>query len=720
MKKFLLLPVLLLALSPLSLQASAPEVPVADLVPSADQVRATALITRIIEKHHYRPQPLDDHLSAEIFKRYLKSLDPNKSYFTAQDVAALDHYRTTLDDALREARLQPAFEIFRLFRRRAEERGAYAASLLKRQFDFTRDEDYVFNRSDLDWAKDQKALDDVWRKRVKNDVLSLRLAGRTHAQIVDTLGKRYERLGRSVAQLNAEDVYQLFMNAYTESIEPHTAYFSPRTSENFRIRLSLSLEGIGAALQTENEFTVVRRIIAGGPAEKGGELHVEDRITGVGQGTGQPMVDVVGWRLDDVVDLIRGPKDSVVRLEILPKGASATGAHKVITLVRNKIELAEQAAKKSLIEVPEGAEKMRIGVIDVPTFYLDAAGRARGDKDYRSTTRDVRRLLSELVKEGVDGVVIDLRGDGGGSLTEAIDLTGLFIKSGPIVQVKDSTVRVQVYRDPDPGIAYGGPMAVLVDRYSASASEIFSGAIQDYGRGIVIGEPTYGKGTVQSLLDLDRFTRDPDTDLGQLKATIAQFFRVSGGSTQHRGVVPDIVYPTALNSTKYGERMLDNALPWASVRPAAFKVAGDPQMVLPQVKARHDERMRSDPAFPILLDEMRALKQAREQTSTSLVETRRRSEQKVLEKAERDRQNKLRASRGMEPLRKDADKAAADATGADDPHEGEGGKDLGAQIWLDEAAHILSDWIDLSRRPPALLKTAVKEAVVPRCALGDC
>ena len=430
---------------------------------------------------------------------------------------------------LRRAQVEVAFDIFKRFRSRVDERVAVALNYVDQDWTFDRDETYVFDRSEASWAKSADELDDLWRRRVKNDILTQRLAGRETADIKDTLSKRYKRVARRVQQLNANDVFQLYMSSYGRNIEPHTTYLSPRSSENFRIRMSLSLEGIGAALQTENEYTVVRRIITGGPAELDKRLKVDDRIVGVAQGD-ETMVDVVAWRLEDVVDLIRGKKGTTVRLEILPKGAAATGKTRVIDIVRDKVKLEEQAAKSEVIELPDSGGR-KVGVIDLPTFYMDIDARSRGEEDYRSTTRDVRRLLGELQGQGVDGVVIDLRGNSGGSLVEATELTGLFIDSGPVVKMVYSSGRVQENRDDDAGVAYDGPLAVLVDQFSASASEIFAGAIQDYRRGLIIGEPTFGKGTVQHLVPLDQYAQSGTTGLGHLKITVAKFFRVNGHST---------------------------------------------------------------------------------------------------------------------------------------------------------------------------------------------
>ncbi len=663
---------------------------------SRDQERATELITHFIQRYHYRKRILNDELSASIFDRYLESLDPNRIYLLADDVRALSRFKYQLDDRLRKSELDPAFSIFALLRTRLQERAEHAVSLLDTQFDFSRAEDYTVDRSDAPWAQNQAELDDIWRRRVKNDVLSLRLAGKADDEIKDTLVSRYRRLAVRINQFDSDDVYQAFINAFTSSVEPHTSYFSRRASENFKIRMSLSLEGIGAALQNENEHTLVRRIITGGPADLSGSLEADDRIVGVGQGD-EEIVDVVGWRLADVVDLIRGPKGSVVRLEVLPKGVPIGGQTKIISLVRNKIKLEEQAAQKSVeaVSIPQGA--VRIGVIRVPTFYTDFEAREQGRSEFRSTSRDVRRLIRELREEAVEGLVVDLRGNGGGSLAEATELTGLFIKSGPVVQVRDSTGRISVNDDPDPQIAYEGPLAVLVDRSSASASEIFAGAIQDYRRGIVVGEPTFGKGTVQRLLDLDRFAKSDNGGLGQLKFTVAQFFRVNGDSTQHRGVVPDIVFPTAYDSAEQGERSLDNALPWAAVSPLRFEMGAMRFEVVEEVRRRHDERIGQDPGFQYLIAEAEAFRKAREKKRVSLREAERRVDWEHSEQSRLERLNQYRRSRGLDALQTNPEEDQDPPENSEEP-----------DILLKETARILVDAIDIASRKRRLVTSRQK------------
>ena len=662
------------------------------LSPAPEHSYSAVLVSKFITQFHYKENRLDDAQSRAILKEYIDALDPNRNIFTQKDIALINRYSTSLDDAIRRGDMAPAFLIYRKFNRRRIERAEYALARLEQPFDFTIDETYLFNRSDADWPEDTEALDEIWRKRVKNDVLSLMLAHKSEEELKKTLRKRYKRYITRADQMKAEDVYEAFINAYLTSIEPHTAYFSPRTSENFNINMKLSLEGIGAVLQTVGDYTVVKKTIPGGPAEKSGQFQPEDRISGVGQGHDGEIEDVVGWRIDDVVALIRGPKNSVVRLQVLPKGKEGDGVGKIITITRDKIKLEEQHAQKRVIEVPNGDQITRIGIISIPTFYMDFEAARRGDKDYVSTTRDTRKLLNELKTEGVDGVVIDLIGNGGGSLPEAISLTGLFIKSGPVVQVKDSENRLDINEDTDNGIAYDGPVAVLVNRFSASASEIFAGAMQDYGRATILGETTYGKGTVQQMLDLNRHAPRDSATLGQLKLTMAQFFRVNGDSTQNRGVIPDIIFPTAEPSSELGESALDNALPWARIEAASYTPFSRTRMDLTEVIAAHKKRTQSDDGFKYLLAQAEARKAAMAKKSVTLLKTARKAEREKQEREGLARINHFRTSIGLEPndisdLENESEVATA---------EDESFVDEVKNIQLREAAAILADIIALS------------------------
>jgi len=674
--------------------------PVESLVlkPSMDQRYATNLATRFLTNWHYKDTTLDDAFSSVILDEYIELLDPNKNYFLASDIADFERYRNSLDDALRHSDLMPAYDIFNVYINRVRERVAYSHEALHRPMDFTIDEYYEFDREKEPWAKSTAELDDIWRKRVKNDYLRLKLTDKDDEAIIKTLEERYDNLDRRINELKTEDVFQFFMNAFAQSIEPHTSYLSPRTSENFEISMKLSLEGIGALLGRESEYTTIASIVTGGPAELDGRLKAGDRITAVGQGRDGKMVDVIGWRVDDVVDLIRGPKDTIVRLEVLPEDAGVGGPTKIIDILRNEVKLEEQAAKSSIIEVPvEGSDKtMKIGVIDLPVFYLDFTARAQNKPDYRSSTRDVRRLISELQEQGIVGLVIDLRNNGGGSLLEATTLTGLFIDKGPVVQVRNSNGRISLEEDTEPGMAWEGPLAVLVNRYSASASEIFAAAIQDYGRGLIIGEPTFGKGTVQSLLDLDDYAPSDSPSMGQLKITMAQFFRVNGGSTQNRGVEPDIRFPSAGDPSKYGERSLHHALPWSTIDPARYQAAGDLSRLVAVASDRYEDRIHNDEEFNWLLADIEEFNKKSGQTRVSLLESTAREEM-AEDKAKREERKNEKKGNG--PLVKsddvlveeNFDELSGDPAADEDTEEEEEGPDL----LLREAAQIVGDVTEL-------------------------
>jgi len=662
---------------------------------------ASNIATRFLTNYHYKRTRLDDSLSSEIFDTYLELLDPNRIYFLSGDIEGFERYRTALDDSLRHSDLLPAYEIFNVYIDRVKQRVTYARERVKQPFDFTIDEYYEFDREDEPWATSTEELDEIWRQRVKNDYLRLLLTDKEPEAIVETLTERYDNLERRINELNTEDVFQFFMNAFATSIEPHTAYLSARTSENFEISMSLSLEGIGALLGRENEYTVISSVVPGGPADQDGRLKAGDRITAVGQGNDGKLVDVIGWRVDDVVDLIRGPKDTVVRLEVLPEDVSVSGPTSVIDIVRNEVKLEEQAAQSEVIEVPvpgSDADVVKIGVIDLPVFYMDFNGRAQNKPDYRSSTRDVRRLIGELEEQGVAGIVIDLRNNGGGSLLEATTLTGLFIDTGPVVQVRNSSGRISLEEDVEPGMAWKGPLAVLVNRYSASASEIFAAAIQDYGRGVIIGEPTFGKGTVQSLLDLDDYGSSDKPGMGQLKITMAQFFRVNGGSTQNLGVEPDIHFPSFGDPQEYGERSMENALPWTSIDPARYQASGDLSQLVAVADARYHGRISKDEEFGWLMSDIEAYNEHANEKSVSLLESVGR--QKMKEEEEKKAERKASRERAG-PLLSESDAVVAidpeladyddEEAAADDEEEEEEGPDL----LLRESARIVADMVEL-------------------------
>lgn len=680
------------------------------LKPTADEAQAAQLSARFLTRFHYDALPLDDAMSAKIYKAYFKLLDSEKVFFTQQDMAKFAKYRDQLDDAIWNEDLSAPFDIFNQYVMSAVARMEYARSLLKKGFDFNTDQTYDFDRKHAAWPKDEAALNDLWRKRTMNDWLRLKLAGKSDDEIRKVLDKRYSGYIDRVRQLDGEDAFQTFMTAYAESTDPHTDYLGPREAQNFDIAMKLSLEGIGAVLQARDDYTQIRELVPAGPAAKSGKIHVGDRIVGVGQGEKGPIVDVIGWRLDDVVNLIRGKKDTVVRLEILPASTGLDGKHQLVTLVRKKVTIAEQAAKKKVVTITDGGVTRKIGVIELPTFYSDFGARREGDKNFKSATRDVAKLLGELKAEGVQGVIVDLRNNGGGSLYEANELTGLFIDKGPVVQVRDARGQVEVQGSDEPKMTWSGPLAVLVNRGTASASEIFSAAIQDYGRGLIIGTPTFGKGTVQNLVDLDRFgSADGKSkpQFGELKMTIAEFFRINGGSTQLKGVTPDIEYPQNGDDKDFGESTYDNALPWTHIAPADYKPVANMKAWLPQLRQMHDERVAKSPAWKLMLDELAQYKKMRARTTVSLNFANREAERKELDAVQTSFRNRHKAIDG-------SDAALVDEQSSLDDGLTPGERSLKQELKeekdakkapdpvLDETAHVLFDAVGLIKAEPKL------------------
>ncbi len=600
--------------------------------------RTSLIVVEQLRRNHYIKKTVNDELSEHVFDKYLTVLDAGHYYFIASDIAEFEQYRFRLDDALKKGDLDPAFVIFNRYQMRIVDRLNYLIGLIDtgiENLDFSRQESILVSREEAEWSVDEAAHDDLWRRRLKAQVLAMKLSDKPMEEIAEQLRKRYRNQLKIAVRNKSEDAFQAYINAFAHTYDPHTEYFSPRTSENFNINMSLSLEGIGAVLKSEDDNVEVVRLVPAGPADKSGELQPADKITAVGQGTQGPLIDVVGWRLDDVVELIRGPKDSTVRLSILPADGKE-GESKNITIVRNKIKLEEQAAKAKTITLGEDDPRL-IGVIEIPTFYADFAAQQKGDPNYRSTTRDVRRLVEALKKEGVEGLIIDLRSNGGGSLQEADTMTGLFIRSGPTVQVKSARRRANVLSDNNLELAWDGPMAVMVNRLSASASEIFAGALQDYGRALVVGNQTFGKGTVQTLIPLNR---------GQLKLTAAKFYRISGQSTQHQGVLPDIVFPALVDNDVIGESTLDDAMPWDKIKPANYQPTGSLTKIVPRLQEQHDIRAESDPHFVYY----RALSQRSQEKSAitllSLNEAVRREQRIVDDLWRLDLENTLRTATG--------------------------------------------------------------------------
>ncbi|WP_027493849.1 carboxy terminal-processing peptidase [Rhodanobacter sp. OR444] len=680
------------------------------LTSTPEEAQAAQLSARFLTRFHYDAQPLDDAMSARIYKAYFKLLDSEKVFFTQADMAKFAPLKTQLDDAIWNQDLSAPFAVFNLYVQHAVERMNYARGLLKQGFDLAADESYTFDREHADWPKDQAELNDLWRKRTKNDWLRLKLAGKDDAEVRKTLDKRYANYIERVRQLDGQDAFQAFMTAYAETTDPHTDYLGPRAAENFDIAMKLSLEGSGAVLQPRDDYPQIRELVPAGPAAKSGRIQVGDRIVGVGQGDNGPIVDVIGWRLDDVVNLIRGKKDTTVRLEVIPADVGVDGKHEMVSLVRKKVSIEEQAAKKKIVEIKEGGATRKIGVIELPTFYSDFGARNAGDKDFKSATRDVARLLGELKHEGVQGVVMDLRNNGGGSLAEANTLTGLFIDKGPVVQVRDSKGGVEVQGDDDPGMAWSGPLAVLVNRGTASASEIFSAAIQDYHRGLIIGEPTFGKGTVQNLVDLDRFAQGDSEkpQLGELKMTIQEFFRINGGSTQLKGVTPDIAFPKNGDDKDFGESTYDNALKWTQIAPADYQVVANLAAYLPQLQQKHAERVAHLPAWKLMLDELAQYRSMRAKTSVSLNFATREVERKQLEAIQADFRARHKAIDGSDAsLADEASSSLDDGLNANErslKSELKQEKDAkkAKDVQLNETAHILFDALGMIKTDPKL------------------
>ena len=653
------------------------------LAPTNDEVRTSIRIVDQLNYNHYQELAVDDQLSSAIFDRYLDMLDHSKSYFLDSDIQTLSKYRYLLDDALKNGNLSPSFEIFNRYQQRLIEQLKFSLFVINNEMDqwqFNQNESFDPERKHASWAKSSKELNELTRKRIKAAALNLILANKNLKDAKQILLKRYQAKLNHSFQINSEDVFQVYMNALTQTYDPHTQYLSPQNSENFNINISLSLEGIGAVLQSEDEYTKVVSLVPAGPAEKSHLLHPADRIVGVAQGKGE-IVDVVGWRIDEVVELIRGEKGSVVRLEIIPSTAKNTQETKIISITRDTVKLEEQAAQKKIINVAQNGKSYKIGVITIPAFYIDYKAMSEHDPNYRSTTRDVTRLIQSLSKESVNGLVLDLRDNGGGYLQEANQLLGLFIKTGPTVQVRDNRGQVEVLRDTDPTIIYNGPLVVLVNRLSASASEIFAGAIQDYNRGLIVGSRTFGKGTVQALMNLDR---------GQIKITESKFYRISGQSNQNVGIIPDINLPGIYDETQIGESALENALSSDHIQPVPYRLFSNIQPNLAKLINQDHQRIAHDPDFQYLMSYLALNKANMQHTDIALskkqrIEERQRNEAKMLAL-----ENTRRAAKGLAPLKKfkpDADKS-------DDefllPEPSSLSKDK-IDTLLTETAHILVD-----------------------------
>jgi carboxyl-terminal processing protease len=669
------------------------------LQPQKQQAQAAQLSAQFLTRFSYKPIPLDDALSAKVLDRYIKSLDPDHMLFLQADIDKFMSERNEIDDSIKREDLKIPFAIFNVYEKRVVDRMNYARTLIKQDFDFGAKEDFSVLRDKEPWPQSEADSNELWRKRVKSDWLRLKLGGKADAAIRETLDKRYANTLERAYKYKSDDVFQSFMDAYTTSVDPHTDYFGATASADFDIAMKLSLVGIGAVLQERDDYTTIRELVPGGPAQLSGKLSVGDRITGVGQGKDGAIKDVLGTRLDEVVQLIRGKKGSVVRLDVLPADAGADATHRTISLVRDKISLEKQAASKTVLPVKVGDATRKVGVITLPAFYEDFEAKRKGDKDYKSATRDVAKLLGELEQEKVDSVLIDLRNNGGGSLDEAVDLTGLFIGKGPVVQQRGSDGKVAVRRADFKAPIWTGPVGVLINRGSASASEIFAAAIQDYGRGVIVGEPSFGKGTVQTVVDLDDMVRNSKPEFGELKVTIAQFFRINGGTTQLRGVTPDISLPGFSDPTSFGETSYDNALPWAQIKPANYTPANVVGASLPTLQSRHDARVESDPDFQRLLKDIADLKAQREKGVISLNEAERRKEAAAREERLK---SQAQASDSEDPGSDDGLQSNERSLSADIAMEN--ARKNAKDVLLNETAAILADEADLQGKA----KTAAK------------
>jgi carboxyl-terminal processing protease len=674
----------LLSLAPLPLLAAASAQNSWNaLQPDREQVIASLNMVELLKRHHYNKPPLNDERSIKIYQGYLKLLDPSRSFFTAEDIAEFDQWGSQFDDLLKGGDLDPGYKIYKRHLDRLKQRLDFSLALLAKgtdSFDFSVDESLLIDREKSPWAKNSAELDELWRKRLKDEVLRLKIASKEPKAIQELLVKRYKNQIARLEQTRSEDIFQTYMNAFAETYDPHTSYLSPDNAKSFDINMSLSLEGIGAVLQNDNDYVKVVRLVPAGPADKSKQIVPADKIIGVAQGNGE-MVDVIGWRLDEVVKLIRGPKGSVVRLDVIPaSNAPGDQSTKIVSITREAVKLEEQAAKKSVLNLKHDGRDYKLGVIELPAFYLDFKAFRAGDPEYTSTTRDVKRLLTELQKEHVDGVVLDLRNNGGGSLQEATELTGLFIDQGPTVLVRNSDGRVDVLADENPGVFYKGPLAVLVNRLSASASEIFAGAMQDYHRALIIGGQTFGKGTVQTVQPLNH---------GELKLTLAKFYRVSGQSTQHQGVLPDIDYPAIVDTKQIGESALPAAMAWDSISPAIRPELDPFKPFLAELKVRHEARTAKAPDFVFTRESLALAQQLMHETSVSLNETTRRAQHADIESKQLAIENTRRKAKGEEQL-KELKKVDEDATPVEEPKT-----KPEDDAYLSETGQILLDYLGL-------------------------
>src|SRR5699024_10437793 len=652
---------------------------------------------------HYRKIDDESALSSLFLEQYIRNLDPNRIYFLSKDISNIDQYRDVVYEQVKSGNLDAGYDIFNLYQERVNERLDYLLTKLEEGLPpntFTAKDDLLVDRSEADWIKSTESMNRLWDKRLAHAIVSMRLDDVEDDEIQKRLIRRYEGQKKRITQNAPEDVFQLYINALAQVYDPHTAYFTPHVSENFNINMSRSLEGIGAVLQGDDEYTKIQSLVPGGPAAKGGQLKVADRIVGVGQ-ENKEIVNVIGWRLNEVVELIRGPKGTKVRLEVIPAGSASEHNTRIVVIERNKVVLEEQAAKKHFITVPatKNQPEKRFAIITLPAFYIDFDAYHKGDPNYTSTTRDVAMLLHELSidKKGVDGLIMDLRNNGGGSLYEANQLVSLFIPNSPVVQVRDARNRIKIERGQNLGISYDGPMVVLVNRFSASASEIFAGAMQDYGRALVLGDDTFGKGTVQTLLPLNH---------GQLKLTQAKFYRVSGSSNQNKGIIPDIPFPFLVDKNDIGESALSNALPWDRIKSSSYTPLQDISELVPALNEKHQARIKDNPEFVYVLKKMDLLKEQRNQTHVSLVEEVRKKEWAELNQRRLEIENNKRIALGEKPLsdikalneKEEQDEAEMISSVED--------KDPNEDAYLVESAYVLADFITASLNKKSLANKA--------------
>ncbi|WP_246001476.1 carboxy terminal-processing peptidase [Mucilaginibacter gracilis] len=643
-----------------------------DLQPDEKQMVVSRYIAQMITTQNYKKVELGDSLSVVVYNKYLKLLDENHNYFLASDIQSFEPLKTKLDDDMKSGDLNDIFYIFNVYQKRYVDHIKFSLTQVDNNFDFNTKEVFTYDRDNMPFVKTEAEMNELWAKRVKYDLLNLKLANADMVKNKEILKKRYQDLLSQSNKLTNQDVFQTFMDAFTTSVDPHTNYFNPFNASQFNMEMSRSLEGIGATLQSVNEYVTIQSVVPGGPAFKSKQVDVSDRIVGVAQGHNGEFQEIIGWRLDNAISLIRGAKGTVVKLKILPKGAPASDKPKIVEIVREKIILQEASAKKEIRIYNSNGRTIKVGIINIPAFYMDFEAYRNGDPNYKSTTRDVKLILDTLKKAGVDGVIIDLRQNGGGSLPEAINLTGLFIKSGPVVQVRDTRNRVEVEEDEDPTVSYAGPLAVMTDRFSASASEIFAGAIQDYGRGLIIGSQTYGKGSVQSEISMDKViptsikdqimsligntTPKPAkgnlSDFGQINLTMAKFYRVTGSSTQHKGVTPDIAFPSIIPMDKYGEDTEPSAMPWDTIAKSNYTKVGSFTAVIPKLTKMHADRMANSAGYKYLLNSIADYKKRDDEKSVSLNEADLKKQRDEDEAKALEDNNMVRTSLGLPTLKK--------------------------------------------------------------------